>query len=151
MPGYSYTPRDLEKAARAYGRELRVSHKYAVELCRELRGKKLEKAKEYLLEIAELRRPLPLRRHKKGVAHRKGLRRACAGRYPVKVAKDVLKVLRSAEANAEYNGLDVERLYIRHISASKGRIIKRFIPRAFGRASPHNRHTVNVQVVLEER
>jgi large subunit ribosomal protein L22 len=144
-------PKDMEKAAMAYGRELRISHKYAVELCRELRGKKLEKAKEYLQEIIEMRRPLPLRRHKKGVAHRKGLRKAYAGRYPVKAAKHVLKVLRSAEANAEYNGLDKERLYIRHISASKGRIIKRFFPRAFARATPHNRHTANVQVVLEEK
>lgn len=151
MPGYSYKPVDEEKAAKAYGRELRISHKYAVEICRELRGKTLEKAKEFLEDIIEMRKPLPLRRFKKGVAHRRGLVRAYAGRYPVKAAKNVLKVLRSAEANAEYNGLDADRLYIKHISATKGRIIKRYIPRAFGRATPHFRHTTNLQVVLEER
>lgn len=151
MPGYSYKPENEEKAAKAYGRELRISPKYAVELCRELRGKKLEKAREYLQDIVDMKRPLPLRRYKKGVAHRRGLRKAYAGRYPVKVAEHVTKLLNSAEANAEYNGLDKEKLYIRHISANKGRIIKGFLPRAFGRATPHNRHTANVQVVLEEK
>ena len=151
MAGYSYSPVNEEKAAKAYGRELRVSYKYAVELCRELRGKKLEKAKGYLEDIMNMKRALPLRRFKKGVAHRRGLTRAYAGRYPVKVAEQVLKLLRSAEANAEYNGLDGDRLYIRHISATKGRIIKRYFPRAFGRATPHNRHATNIQVVLEER
>jgi large subunit ribosomal protein L22 len=151
MVGYSYVPEDEEKAAKAYGRELRVSHKYAVELCRELRGMKLEKAKEYLEEIIAMKRALPLRRFKKGVAHRRGLTRAYAGRYPVKAAEHVLKVLMSAEANAEYNGLDGDRLFIRHISATKGRLIKRYFPRAFGRATPHFRHSTNLQVVLEER
>lgn len=151
MSGYSYTPEDEEKAAKAYGRELRVSHKYTVELCRELRGQKLEKAKEYLEEIIEMRQALPLRRFKKGVAHRRGLTRAYAGRYPVKAAEQVLKILRSAEANAEYNGLDGDRLYIKHISASKGRLVKRYFPRAFGRATPHFKHSTNLQVVLEER
>jgi large subunit ribosomal protein L22 len=151
MFGYSYSPENEEKAAKAYGRELRVSYKYAVEMCRELRGKKLEKAKEYLEEIMEMKRALPLRRFKKGVAHRHGLKRAYAGRYPIKVAEHLLKLLRSAEANAEYNGLDVDRLYITHISAAKGRLIKRYFPRAFGRATPHNKHSTNLQVVLEER
>lgn len=151
MTGYSYAPENEEKAAKAYGRELRVSYKYAVELCRELRGKKLVKAKEYLEDIMNMKRALPLRRFSKGVAHRRGLTKAYSGRYPVKVAEHVLKVLMSAEANAEYNGLDGDRLYIKHISASKGRIIRHYFPRAFGRATPHNRHSTNLQVVLEER
>lgn len=151
MTGYSFRPKNEEKAAKAYARELRISPKYASELCRELRGRKLEDARAFLEDLMKMAKPLPLRRYKKGVAHRKGLRKAYAGRYPVKAAKAVMKVLGSAESNAEYKGLDVEKLRIRHISANKGRVIRGYLPRAFGKASPHNTHTTNFQVVLEER
>ncbi len=149
--GYSFKPENPEKSARAMGRMLRVSPKYCVEIARELRGMKLDRAKAYLMDIAEMRRPLPLRRHLKGVAHRRGLRKACAGRYPKKAAMQVLRVLESAEKNAEYKGLDVEKLYIRHIAAQRGRIIRGWIPRAFARATPHNTPTTHLEVVLEER
>jgi large subunit ribosomal protein L22 len=151
MRGYSFNPKDEERAARAYGRELRVSPKYAAEICRELRGRKLEDARTFLEDVINMTRPVPLRRFKKGVAHRRGLRKAYAGRYPVKAAKAIMKVLNSAESNAEYKGVDVERLRIRHISTNRGRVIRGFRPRAFGRASPHNTLTSNIQVVLEEK
>lgn len=43
-----------------------------------------------------------------------------AGRYPVKAAEQVLKVLENAEANAEYKGMDTENLFIEHISSLMG-------------------------------
>jgi large subunit ribosomal protein L22 len=149
--GYSFKPDNEEKTAKAIGGELRISPKWAVEICREIRGKNLQDAKDFLEDVINMKRPVPLKRHKKGVAHRRGLTKAYAGRYPVKAAKKILKVLESAEANAEYKGLDTEKLYIRHIAAQRGRIIRGIIPRAFGRASPHNTLTSNIEVVLEER
>lgn len=151
MRGYSFNPKDEERAARAYGRELHVSPKYASEICRELRGMKLKGARAFLEDVINMSRPVPIRRFKKGVAHRRGLRKAYAGRYPVKAAKMIMKVLNSAESNAEYTGVDVESLRISHISVNRGRIIRGFRPRAFGRATPHNTPTSNIQVVLEEK
>lgn len=71
-----------------------------------------------------------------------------AGKYPVKVANHFLSVLESAEANAEYKGLDTENLVITHASAYQGQVIKAFIPRAQGRATPHYNRLCNFEVVL---
>lgn len=139
-----------ENAARAMTRELRVSPKYAVEICRELRGKKLIFAKSFLEDVIKMKKALPLKSHMKGVAHRRGLSKAYAGRYPKKAAQRVLSLLKSAEANAVNKGLDLETLRILHIATKRGRIIKGYMPRAFGRATPCNTPTSNVEVVLGE-
>jgi large subunit ribosomal protein L22 len=121
-----------------------------VEICRAIKGKKLEKAKEYLRRVIEGNRAVPFRRYKKGVAHRKGITKAYAGRYPVKAASQILKVLEDAQSNAEYKGLNVEKLFIKHIAARRGRVIEGIIPRAMGRASAFNTPTTNIEVILEE-
>jgi len=52
--------------------------------------------------------------------------------------------------NAEYKGLDVERLRIIHASAYPGMKIKRYIERAYGRSSPRFETLCHVELVLEE-
>jgi large subunit ribosomal protein L22 len=150
--GYPFpTPGEDERVALATVREMRISPKYAAEICREIRKKPLKKAKAFLEGVIAQEIPLPLKRYKKGVAHRRGLKGTPAGRYPKKTAAHILRLLESAEANAEYKGLDTEKLYIRVIASHRGRIRRRVIPRAFGRASPFNTPTTSVQVLLEER
>ena len=73
-----------------------------------------------------------------------------SGRYPVKAAEQILKVLENAEANAEYKGMDTEKLVIEHISSHKGIVIPGYIPRAFGRMTPFNTPTTHIQIVLQE-
>ncbi len=149
--GYSYAEELAENQVKASARDLRVSFKEMVELVRELRGKSLEDARRMLEDVISLRRPVPFKRYKKGVGHRRQLQGWKAGRYPVKAAKLVMKLLKSAEANAEQKGLDTERLFIRHIAAQQGPKLRRFFPRAFGRATPKIEQLVHVEVVLEER
>lgn len=149
--GYSFKSESEEKISKAIARSLQVSPKWSFEVAREIRGLKLEKAKTLLEEIIEMKRPLPIKRYNKGVAHRRGLTKAFAGRYPVKACSFALKALNSAEANAEYKGLDVDRLYIKHAQAKRGQVMRRFRPRAFGRASAHNTPTTHLEIVLEER
>ncbi|WP_456474539.1 50S ribosomal protein L22 [Candidatus Pyrohabitans sp.] len=149
--GYSFRAEDEEKVAKAIGRTMRISPKWSIELARELRGMKLGVAERYLEDIIAMRRPLPLRRFKKGVAHRRGLVKADAGRYPQKAARHILKLLESARTNAEYKGLDPEKLVIKHIAAQRGPVIRGWRPRAYGRASPNNTPTTHVEVILEER
>jgi|TARA_B100001971_G_C18207932_1_gene548792 large subunit ribosomal protein L22 len=151
MRGYSFNPKNEEKCVRAYGKEVHVSPKFSGEICRELKGKKLRDARVFLEDIINMIKPVPIRRFKKGVAHRKGLIKAYAGRYPVKAAKEIMKVLNSAESNAEYKGLNTERLHIRHISVNRGRIIRGFRSRAFGKVTPHNTLTSNIQLIFEEK
>ncbi len=148
---YSYQPADETKAAKAMGYEMPISFKHAVEICRELRGKKIEEAKKILEDVIALRRPIPFKRYKKKVAHKSGLHKWYAGRYPQKAARYILKVLKNLEANAEYKGLDVDKLVIVHAQAKKGRVIKRYMPRAFGRATPKFQQLTTVEFVAELR
>jgi large subunit ribosomal protein L22 len=64
-------------------------------------------------------------------------------------AEPVLKLLRSAMANAEHNfQLAKESLYIKTIVADGGPTQKRFRPRAQGRAAPIRKRTTHVTIVL---
>ena len=147
--GYSVEFEDELKIAKAFGKNLRISPKHAREICRELRKKRLSYAKRYLEEVTEMRRVVPFRRYKKKMGHKK-LYKWDTGRYPVKASKRILKLLEEVESNAEYKGLDPDKLRIIHISAYKGFIIPGWIPRAYGRATRFNEYTTNVEVVVEE-
>ena len=134
--------------ARAYGRDLPVAWKKSIELARQLRGRTVEKAREYLENVISLKQAVPMRTYKRWVAHKAGLGPA---RYPVKAAKAFLKILESAVANAEFTGKeDPDTMVIRVINAHKGATSKGYRPRAYGRSSPWNQDSVNLEIVLEE-
>lgn len=147
---YAYTEDNKAKTAKALGRSLKISPKHAVEICNMIRGMKVEKAEAYLEDVIEMKTAVPFKRHNKRVGHRRGIEGWPTGRYPVKAAKQILDILKSAEANAEYKGLDTENLKILHISSHRGYVIRGWTPRAFGRASPFNTPTTHVQIVLGE-
>ena len=148
MAGYS-TEADPQTTAKAIGKELHISPKHSIEICNLLRGKTLVDAKQILEEVIELRRPVPFKRHKRYVAHKRG-KGFGPGRYPVNASAAILKVLTAAEHNAEYKGLDPEIMRVAHISSNLGRTYQGWRPRARGRSSPWNTETVNVEVILEE-
>ena len=71
---------------------------------------------------------------------------------PKAASEPLLKLLKSAAANAENNhGMDPEKLYVAETYATPGPIIKRFMPRAQGRAYRINKRTSHVTVVVKER
>jgi large subunit ribosomal protein L22 len=151
--GYSIMPEELdpEKTAKASGRELRVSHKHAREICRTIKGMALNNAKEYLRDVTEKKKAVPFRRYKKKLGHRTGLQKAFAGRYPIKAAQQILRIVEAAESNAENKGLDVDRLRIFHAAAYPGMKIKGYTPRAHGRTSPKYETTTHVEIILNEK
>src|SRR3972149_8029726 len=151
--GYSITKEELdpEKTAKASGRELRVSHKSAREVCKTIKGMMLTQAKDYLKDVMIKRKAVPFRRFRKKAGHRHGLEKAFAGKYPVKTAKHVLKILEGAEANAEYKGLDTDRLRIIHAASSQGMKLKRFTPRAHGTGSPKYDTLCHIEIAVEEK
>jgi len=141
---------DVDRTAIATGRNLRISPKHAREICRELKGKYLETAQEYLEQVISLKKSIPFRRHKKKMPHRSDLKNWPAGRYPQKAAKEILRVLENAEQNSSFKGLEVSRLRITHMAAQRGRKIKGFTPRAHGRSSPSYQTLTHVEVVVTE-
>ena len=72
-------------------------------------------------------------------------------------AKQIEKVLNSAVANAEYSArkdnesLDVDTLYIKRAIVNEGPKIKRFMPAAQGRATPIQKRTSHVEIVIGAR
>jgi large subunit ribosomal protein L22 len=139
-----------EQTARSQGHELHVSPRHCVEICRGLRGKSLVEAKSHLEAIMKMKTAVPFKRHNSGVGHRAGIRGWDAGRYPQKAAQEILTVLKNAEANAEYQGLDTDRMRVVHCLARTGRVTEGRMPRAMGRATAKNTETVTVEVVLQE-
>lgn len=64
----------------------------------------------------------------------------------------IKKLLKSAVANADQkNVIDVDTLYVKHISVDQGPTLKRFMPRAQGRATEIRKKTSHINLVLEER
>ncbi|MCS7120603.1 MAG: 50S ribosomal protein L22 [Nitrososphaerota archaeon] len=146
--GYSVADLDTETIAKASGRELRVSVKLAREVCTAIKGMKLEEAKEFLRQVQEKKKAVPFRSSRKKLPHRRGLEKIASGRYPVNAAKNILRILESAESNALYKGLDTEQLRVIHAAAYPGMKIKRYMPRAMGRATPRFETLCHIEIVL---
>jgi large subunit ribosomal protein L22 len=72
-------------------------------------------------------------------------------------ATQIEKVLRSAVANVEYQArekggsVDVDALYVTHAVINEGPKLKRFMPAAMGRATPIQKRTSHVEIVVTER
>lgn len=66
-------------------------------------------------------------------------------------AKLVSKLLKSAVANAEQKGVsDVDGLVVKSIYVDGGAVLKRFVPRAMGRASKIRKPTSHIAVTLSD-
>ena len=71
---------------------------------------------------------------------------------PKAASEPVLKLLKSAAANAENNNqMDPEKLYVSACYANPGPILKRIRPRAQGRAFRINKRTSHITIVVSER
>ena len=71
---------------------------------------------------------------------------------PKSASEPLLKLLKSAAANAENNHqMDPEKLYVAQVFANGGPILKRIRPRAQGRAFRINKRTSHVTIVVKER
>ncbi len=107
-----------EHIATAKGDNLGISRKFAVEVTGFIRGKTLVDAKKKMENVIALKVAVPFKRYHMDLGHKRGP--MGPGRFPAKVAKEVLRLLNSAEMNAQNKGLDMERLYVSRAVANKG-------------------------------
>jgi large subunit ribosomal protein L22 len=71
---------------------------------------------------------------------------------PQKAAGIVGTLVSSAVANAEQKGVsDVDRLFVKSIQVDQGPVLRRFLPRAQGRATKIRKPTSHITVVLHEK
>lgn len=67
-------------------------------------------------------------------------------------AKTVMKLLKSAIANAtQKKTIDIDRLYIKKITVDQGPTMKRFQPRALGRATLIRKRMSHITIALDEK
>ena len=108
--------------AKAIAKYIRISPRKVRLLMRELKGKKVEDALN-LLAFA-----------------------------PQKGAPILRKLIHSAVSNASQKpDIDVDNLLIKHIYANEGPTLKRFRPRAMGRATRVRSRTSHLTVILDEK
>ena len=141
---YKYATKiDKEKNVKAVGLALPISTKHSVEICNYIRGRRVEDAINILEQVMDKKHAIPYKRYKRDLAHKKGIG---PGRYPEKSCREIIKVLKSASANAQYKGMSLSNLYIKHICAH---LASR--PWHYGRHTRRKMKRSHVEVVLEER
>ena len=68
-----------------------------------------------------------------------------------RVANEISKTIKSAESNAENNNqLDIDNLFVKEAFVGKSLVMKRYRPRAKGRASPIKKPFSRITIILEE-
>lgn len=105
-----------EHMAKASTKNAPVSTKHCIELCRWLRYKNTSEAKKMLEEVIALKIAVPYRKFVRDIGHRAGM---STGRFPQKASKEMLKLVKSVEANAQGKGLDISTLKIIKILANR--------------------------------
>ena len=108
--------------AKAHVKYLRISPRKVQILCDLIRGKDVSTATAYIMQT------------------------------PKAASEPVLKLLKSAVANAENNHeMNPEKLYVSSVFVSPGPILKRMMPRARGGAARINKRTCHISLVLAEK
>jgi len=85
------------------GKDLGISTKHSIAVCRFIRGKSIEKASSQLQEVVNMKRAIPM---KGEIPHRKGMER---GRYPVNACKVFIKLLKQLAGNAIVGNMDIDK------------------------------------------
>lgn len=69
-----------------------------------------------------------------------------------RISNIILKILKSAISNAENNHeLDIDKLYVKEATVGKSMVLKRFRPRARGRAGKILKPFSRIKIELEEK
>jgi large subunit ribosomal protein L22 len=140
---YAFSAYNKELMARVVGRDLSISKKQSVEICKWIKNRPLKQAKQLLTEVIAMKRAVPYTRFNWNVGHRPGMG---PGRYPIKTATEILALLKSAEANAQVKGLNTGNLFIVHCNAQKAST-----PYHYGRQRGTKMKRTHIEIVLQEQ
>ncbi|KRX72382.1 60S ribosomal protein L17, partial [Trichinella sp. T6] len=150
---YCAEPNNPSKSCKARGSDLRVHFKNTRETAQAIKHMTLNRAVRFLKNVIEKKEIVPFRRFNGGVGRKAQVKnwRHTQGRWPVKSANFLLQLLRNAESNAEYRGLDTDHLTIDHIVVQQASKMRRRTYRAHGRINPYMSSPCHIEVILTER
>merc|ERR1712179_895351 len=153
MGRYAIEPDNATKAAKARGSNLRVHFKNTRETAQAIKKMPLHRATAYLKNVVEQKEIIPFRRFMGGVGRhaQAKVHGTSQGRWPKKSAEFLLHLLKNAESNAEYKGLDSEHLVVDHIQVNRAPKMRRRTYRAHGRINPYMSSPCHIEIVLKEK
>ncbi|MBS3156018.1 50S ribosomal protein L22 [Candidatus Woesearchaeota archaeon] len=123
------------------GKNLPISTKKSVEICNLIRSMSTKKAKAVLNRVILMKEAVPYRRYNDNTSHRPGIG---PGKYPIKTSKEILRLVESAEANAQNRGLSTN-LVIEHISANKAPLQWHY-----GRKRRRKQKNTHLKIIVKE-
>lgn len=138
---YSYQDYNKETMARASDTNVAISLKKSVEACKAIKGKKVGTVIKYLEAVMDQKAVVPYTRYKQETPHRRG-KGIDTGGFPVAVAKELLRLVKSAEKNAKERELG-DNLYVLNASVRQG--ASRY---HYGRYSGRKMKSTNVEVIV---
>lgn len=113
----------------------------------------LRRAQRFLKNVTDKKECVPFRKFNGGVGRCAQAKQwgTTQGRWPKKSAEFLLQLLRNAESNADYKGLDVDRLVIDHIQVNRAPCLRRRTYRAHGRINPYMSSPCHIELTLLEK
>lgn len=113
----------------------------------------LRRAQRFLKNVMEQQECVPFRRFNGGVGRCSQAKqwKTTQGRWPKKSAEFLLQLLKNAESNADYKGLDVDRLVIEHVQVNRAPCLRRRTYRAHGRINPYMSSPCHIELILTEK
>ncbi|GFV86280.1 60S ribosomal protein L17 [Trichonephila clavipes] len=153
MGRYAMEPDNATKSCKARGSNLRVRFKNTRETAQAIKKMSLRRAQRYLKNVIAKKEIVPFRRYNGGVGRKAQAKQwgTTQGRWPKKSAEFLLQLLRNAESNADYKGLDVDRLVVEHIQVNRAPKMRRRTYRAHGRINPYMSSPSHIEVILSEK
>merc|ERR1712012_531253 len=153
MGRYAAEPDNATKSAKARGSNPRVHFKNTREAAQAIKKMPLNRATTYLKNVINMKEIIPFRRFMGGVGRhaQAKVHGTSQGRWPKKSAEFLLHLLKNAESNAEYKGLDADHLVIDHIQVNRAPKMRGRTYRAHGRINPYMSSPCHIEVVLVEK
>merc|ERR1712200_284306 len=150
---YAIEPDNATKSAKAKGTNLRVHFKNTRETAQAIKSMPLHRATKYLKNVIAHKEIVPFRRFMGGVGRhaQANVHGTAQGRWPLKSCQFLLHLLKNAESNAEFKGLDTEKITISHTSIHRAPKMRRRTYRAHGRLNPYMSTPCHVQIMAEEK
>jgi ribosomal protein L22 len=91
------------------GNNLPISEKFSSALCKMIRRKEIDEAIRITEEVLKFKRAIPMNNME--IAHKKG-KGMMAGRYPQKVCKEFIVLLKQLKANSSVNGIGIPIIWL---------------------------------------
>ena len=105
-----------KEQATTYGRNIHMSKKHGMAICKMIKGKKIDEAIQDLQRVIKMKKVVPFNGE---IPHRKG-KGMMSGRYPIKASGLFITLLKGLKGNVIVNGMELETTVISEASANWG-------------------------------